>query len=136
MKLCFSTDGGVLGLRDSPFLAPTIAPRGTHATGALQGQSKGTEQQGKGQTRDAVSCKKVHGTTQTPCTRLPRCNVTSAQSLATLFPLVSSSSQLSFLQLLLLEQALESPDFAELFKVVSENTARNLFQWSFSKSCF
>lgn len=33
-----------------------------------------------------------------------------------------------FPELLLLEWALESPDFAELLKVVSEDTARNVFQ--------
>lgn len=33
-----------------------------------------------------------------------------------------------FPELLLLEWALESPDFAELLKVISEDTARNVFQ--------
>lgn len=88
------------------------------------------------QTRDVQRCYKVPGMTQTRCTPLPQWNVIPMQSLAVLFPLVCSSSQLSFLQLLLLEGALESPGFAELLKVVSENTARNLFHCSFSKSRF
>lgn len=58
----------------------------------------------------------------------------SLQALAVLFPPGCSSSLLFFLQLLLLEWALESPDFAELLKVVTENPASNLFQYSFGNS--
>lgn len=58
----------------------------------------------------------------------------SLQALAVLFPPGCSSSLLSFLQLLLLEWALESPNFAELLKVVTENPASNLFQYGFSNS--
>lgn len=136
-----------------PHAVPAIAPKGPSQPQTPQGQSKGMERQrvtpGQGKDwllhadrRCGESCNKVHGMTQTHCIRLPCCNVISMQFLAALFPLVCSSSQLFFLQLLLLEWALESPDFAELLKVVSEifrrseSSARNLFRCSFSKSCF
>lgn len=128
--------------------SPCYCPQGTSTTGDPAGWEQRVGASGRDwrsgkarassctQTGGAEGCNKGRGTTQMPCTRLPLCNVISAQSLAALSPLVCSSSQLYFLQLLLLERALERPDFAALLKVASENTARNLSQCSFSKSHF
>lgn len=128
--------------------SPCCCPQGTSTTGDPAGSEQRDGASGRdgrsgrarasscAQSGGAEGCNKVRGTTQMPCTRLPRCNVISAQSLAALSPLVCSSSRLYFLQLLLLESALERPDFAELLKVASENAARNLSRCSFSESHF
>lgn len=117
MKLRFGTSSVLLGLSDSPFPVPK---------GLAQWQPPGTVSRDRGA---GLNTQQVTGV-QAPGIRLwhsPGVQQSRAVSYCT-SPSPLQQLPAHFPELLLLEGALESPDFAELLEVISEDRARNVFQ--------
>lgn len=120
----------MLGLGDSPFPVPKgLAQRQPpleHCMGQ-SGRDGHLAWQGSGLTGGAGSLDKALARPRRAALACPvRCNPRALPRCAS--PSCLQQQPARFPELLLLEWTLESPDFAELLEVVSEDMARNVFQ--------